>query len=196
MTVNKEVGIYDIKTGLTIYNNRDENLKDFGKSLLENFYLRPDETIQEGFARASFAWSNGDKELAQRLYDYVSKGWFMFASPVLSNAPEVESLSPLKFKKTKGMPISCFAAGTPINMEDGSFKNIEDIIVGDRVLSNDGTYNEVLAIDSKKSNDIYEIEIDGEVFTVTGNHLFLTEQHGWVRVDELDEDIHELVSVN
>lgn len=32
----------------------------------------------------------------------------MFASPVLSNAPEVESLSPLKFKKTKGMPISCF----------------------------------------------------------------------------------------
>lgn len=37
MTVNKEVGIYDIKTGLTIYNNRDENLKDFGKSLLENF---------------------------------------------------------------------------------------------------------------------------------------------------------------
>lgn len=108
MTVNKEVGIYDIKTGLTIYNNRDENLKDFGKSLLENFYLRPDETIQEGFARASFAWSNGDKELAQRLYDYVSKGWFMFASPVLSNAPEVETLSPLKFKKTKGMPISCF----------------------------------------------------------------------------------------
>lgn len=110
MTVNKEVGIYDIKTGLTIYNNRDENLKDFGKSLLENFYLRPDETIQEGFARASFAWSNGDIELAQRLYDYVSKGWFMFASPVLSNAPEVESLSPLKFKKTKGMPISCFLA--------------------------------------------------------------------------------------
>lgn len=108
MTVNKEVGIYNIKTGLTIYNNRDENLKDFGKSLLENFYLRPDETIQEGFARASFAWSNGDTELAQRLYDYVSKGWFMFASPVLSNAPEVESLSPLKFKKTKGMPISCF----------------------------------------------------------------------------------------
>lgn len=108
MTVNKEVGIYDNKTGLTIYNNRDDNLKDFGKSLLENFYLKNDETIQEGFARASFAWSNGDKELAQRLYDYVSKGWFMFASPVLSNAPEVETLSPLKFKKTKGMPISCF----------------------------------------------------------------------------------------
>ena len=103
-----EQGIIDTKTGLTIHPERDERLTDFSKNLLQNFYLKENETIQEGFARASFAWSNGDNELAQRLYDYVSKGACMFASPVLSNAPEVETLNPLKFKKNKGLPISCY----------------------------------------------------------------------------------------
>ena len=49
-------------------------------------------------------------ELAQRIYDYVSKGWFMFASPVLSNAP-------LPNKKPKALPISCFLTYVPDSLE-------------------------------------------------------------------------------
>ena len=56
---------------------------------------------QESFARAAAAFSDGDKELAQRVYDYASKQWFMFSSPILSNAPE-------QGKTSKGLPISCF----------------------------------------------------------------------------------------
>ena len=52
-----------------------------------------------------------DAELAQRLYDYVSNKWFMYASPVLSNAPNGES------KKDKGMPISCFLTYVPDTLE-------------------------------------------------------------------------------
>ena len=47
------------------------------------------------------AYSAGDKEFAQRIYDYASRNWFMFASPVLSNAP-------LPDEAPKGLPISCF----------------------------------------------------------------------------------------
>lgn len=97
----------DRRTGLTIYPGRDSNFTDFAQSLLINFYLEKDETIQEGLARASFAWSNGDNYLAQRVYDYASKGWFMFASPVLSNAPAFD-YSTKKFIERKGLPISCF----------------------------------------------------------------------------------------
>ena len=52
----------------------------------------------------------GDMDLAQRIYDYVSKGWFMYASPVLSNAPAPD-------EKVKALPISCFLTYVPDSLE-------------------------------------------------------------------------------
>ena len=40
-----------------------------------------------------------------------------------------------------------------------------------------------------------ELEFKGEVFHVTGNHLILTKEHDWVRVDELDPEVHEIVQI-
>ena len=45
---------------------------------------------QETFARAASCYSFGDKEFAKRIYDYASKQYFAFASPVLSNAVAFE----------------------------------------------------------------------------------------------------------
>ena len=56
------------------------------------------------------AYCYGDMDLAQRIYDYVSKGWFMYASPVLSNAP-------LPDEKAKALPISCFLTYVPDSLE-------------------------------------------------------------------------------
>src|SRR6056300_689238 len=90
---------------------KDALLADYAVGMLKDFYLNENETSpQEGYARAAKAWSAGDEQLAQRLYDYVSKKWFMFASPVLSNAPNGE-------KKGKGMPISCFLTYVPDTLE-------------------------------------------------------------------------------
>jgi len=90
---------------------RDALLKDYAIGMLKDFYLNDyEDSPQEGFRRASIAWSGGDEELAQRLYDYVSKKWFMFASPVLSNAPNGHG-------KGKGMPISCFLTYVPDTLE-------------------------------------------------------------------------------
>jgi len=98
-----------------INKNRDELLEDYAVGMLKDFYLIENESSpQEAYARASKAWSKYkdemDEGLAQRLYDYVSKKWFMFASPVLSNAPNGE-------KKGKGMPISCFLSYVPDTLE-------------------------------------------------------------------------------
>ena len=91
--------------------SRDSLLKDYAVGMLKDFYLNDHEdSPQEGYRRAAIAWSNGDEELAQRLYDYVSKKWFMFASPVLSNAPNGHG-------KGKGMPISCFLTYVPDTLE-------------------------------------------------------------------------------
>ena len=62
------------------------------------------------FARAAYAYSFDDKGLAQRIYDYASQGWFMYSSPVLSNAP-------LPKEKVKALPISCFLAYVPDSLD-------------------------------------------------------------------------------
>jgi len=70
-------------------------------TLLKNFYMINGETTPEdSFKRASYAFSAGDDSLAERILSYVKNGWFMFSSPILSNARLDDS-------KT-GLPISCF----------------------------------------------------------------------------------------
>ena len=95
--------------------SRDNLLEDYAVGMLKDFYLNDyEDSPQEGYRRAAIAWSTykgeTDYELAQRLYDYVSKKWFMFASPVLSNAPNGHG-------KGKGMPISCFLTYVPDTLE-------------------------------------------------------------------------------
>lgn len=84
-----------------------KSYSDHAYSLLKGFYMLEEEkTPSEAFMRASRAWSGGDEDLADRLFEYVSNNWFMFASPVLSNAPK-------EGQHTKAMPISCFLNFVP-----------------------------------------------------------------------------------
>ena len=96
---------------LTIDLSKDESFTDQARMLLKGFYLTGDETSpQQAFARAAVAYSEGDLKFAQRIYDYASEGWFMFASPVLSNAP-------LPGAKVQALPISCFLTSVPDSLE-------------------------------------------------------------------------------
>jgi ribonucleoside-diphosphate reductase alpha chain len=76
--------------------SRDSLLTDFGKDTLDDRYLLPGETYQDLFARVASAYAD-DSGHAQRLYDYISKLWFMPATPVLSNGGT-----------GRGLPISCY----------------------------------------------------------------------------------------
>ncbi len=76
--------------------SRDALLTDFGKETLKDRYLLPEESFQDLFSRVADAYAD-DQEHAQRLYDYISKLWFMPATPVLSNGGT-----------GRGLPISCY----------------------------------------------------------------------------------------
>ena len=77
--------------------DRDSLLPEFSKKTLSDRYMVESETSpQEAFARAARTFSDDDA-MAQRIYDYASNLWFMFATPVLSNGGT-----------TRGLPISCF----------------------------------------------------------------------------------------
>jgi ribonucleoside-diphosphate reductase alpha chain len=97
--------------GIRIDLSKDEVLSDQALKLLVDYYCRDDEpSPQYAFARAAVAYSYGDMGLAQRIYNAVANGWFMYASPVLSNAP-------LKKEKVKALPISCFLTYVPDSLE-------------------------------------------------------------------------------
>jgi ribonucleoside-diphosphate reductase alpha chain len=76
--------------------SRDKLITDFGRATLDDRYLLPGEGYQDLFARVASFYGE-DAAHAQRLYDYISRLWFMPATPVLSNGGT-----------TRGLPISCF----------------------------------------------------------------------------------------
>jgi hypothetical protein len=171
----------DIIHGITVDFTRDSLFDELGLKRLKESYMREDEiSPQERFAYVSHSFGS-NPEHAQRLYDYSSKHWLSYSTPILSFG-----------RSKRGLPISCFASGTIVTTQDGE-KRIEDLKVGDKVLSDDGTYNDVEVIQIQESDDIYELDFMGETFVVTGNHLILTKEDGWVRVDELDSDRHNIV---
>jgi len=120
--------------------SKDSLLDDFALATLKDRYMVGDETSpQEAFARAAIAFAD-DEAHAQRLYDYVSKLWFMFATPVLSNGGT-----------KRGLPISCF-----LNYVDDSREGITDHFTENAFLSSfgggiGGSWSDVRASGSKTS---------------------------------------------
>jgi ribonucleoside-diphosphate reductase alpha chain len=85
--------------------SRDALLTDFGKDTLKDRYLLPGESYQDLFARVAAAYADDDAH-AQRIYDYISRLWFMPATPVLSNGGT-----------GRGLPISCYLNSVSDSLE-------------------------------------------------------------------------------
>ena len=121
--------------------NRDKYLSEFSIKTLEDRYLIGDEkSPQEAFARAAMTFAD-DEDHAQRLYDYASKLWFMFSTPILSNGGT-----------SRGLPISCF-----LNYVDDSREGITEHYTENAFLSSvgggvGGCWSGVRSVGSKTSN--------------------------------------------
>ncbi len=79
-------------------------------------------------------------------------------------------------------PSSCFVAGTPVLMADGSVKAIETVQVGERVVGADGAINTVLNFDRPRLGNRRLFALNGSGFFVTQDHPFLT-LGGWKSFD-------------
>lgn len=84
-------------------------LTEFAKELLTKHYARPGESIDDAFWRACNSFGT-DQSHSTRLKNYIDKSWFMFSSPILSNAVRTHfsAFQKIYEEKPKGMPISCF----------------------------------------------------------------------------------------
>lgn len=87
----------DIVHGIKIDRSRDALFDTLGLIRLKESYMRDDEVSpQERFAFVSSSFGS-NPEHAQRLYEYSSKHWLSYATPILSFG-----------RSKRGMPISCF----------------------------------------------------------------------------------------
>lgn len=90
--------------------SRDALFDELGLQRLRESYMREDETSpQERFAYVSSEFAS-NQEHAQRLYEYASKHWLSYSTPILSFG-----------RSKRGMPISCF-----LNYMDDSADGLVD----------------------------------------------------------------------
>ncbi len=102
---SRDLNALEVVPSIRIDRSRDALLTDFGKATLEDRYLLPGESYQDMFARVATAYSD-DIDHAQRIYDYMSRLWFMPATPILSNGGA-----------DRGLPISCFLNAVEDNLD-------------------------------------------------------------------------------
>ena len=87
----------DIVHGIKVDYSRDGLFDELGIKRLKESYMKEDETSpQERFAYVSKAFGS-NKEHSQRLYEYSSKHWLSYSTPILSFG-----------RSKRGLPISCF----------------------------------------------------------------------------------------
>ena len=98
-------GVLNRPYPVDVDHSRDALLTDFGKETLKDRYLLPGESFQDLFVRVASAYAD-DAAHAQRIYDYISRLWFMPATPVLSNGGT-----------GRGLPISCYLNSVPDSLD-------------------------------------------------------------------------------
>ncbi len=127
--------------GIYIDYSKDELIDEFGKKTLADRYMLPEEkSPQESFARAAIEYSD-DMDMAQRIYDYASKQWFMFSTPILSNGGT-----------KRGNSISCFLNLVPDSREGLSDHYDENIWLASNGGGIGGSWNEIRSDNCKTSN--------------------------------------------
>ena len=87
----------DVVHGINVNYTRDSLFDELGIKRLKESYMKDDEkSPQERFAYVSKAFGSNEKH-AQRLYEYSSKHWLSYSTPILSFG-----------RSKRGLPISCF----------------------------------------------------------------------------------------
>jgi ribonucleoside-diphosphate reductase alpha chain len=128
--------------------SRDKLLSEQATQLLKDYYMiKGESSPQEAFARAALAYCNDDYRFAQRIYNYASKQWFMFASPVLSNAPRWG-------EPFKALPISCFLTYVGDTLEDLIAHNTEVAWLSVKGGGVGGHWSDVRAVSDKAPGPI------------------------------------------
>jgi ribonucleoside-diphosphate reductase alpha subunit len=158
---------------------RDFDFGYFGLKTLEKSYLQKVdgkiiETPQYMFMRVAIGIHGDSVDDVLDTYESMSKGLFTHATPTLFNAGT-----------PRPQMSSCFVAGTPVFTTNRGVVPIEEVCVGDSVVTHTGSIQPVLQTHKNHLGErtLYDIKVyKTPSLQVTGNHRFWSmtkEQLGW-----------------
>jgi hypothetical protein len=128
------------------------------------------------FTDAAVGWKTSEKHFEDAaVYGWPAAGWTPLMDPSSPN-------DPIDFAFViNGKEGCCFPAGTRITMADGSYKNIEDVKIGDRVLSYDIIHDRFTSWTVKMLgapvHPVYEIN-DGLIRATKEHPLYIKKTDG------------------
>lgn len=105
------------------------------------------ERFEDRVVMTALTLARGDIDLAKGFVDEMISGRYQPATPTFLNAGRV----------ARGEAVSCFPAGTPVTTEAGLSKNIEDIVVGDLVMTHKGRLRPVTKVIENRSDDGFDM---------------------------------------
>jgi len=155
--------------------SRDGLLDYFGMTTMRDRYFTRDregniiEKPQWFFMRVAMGIGNNEDEVI-KIYDKISKLEYLHSTPTLYNSGTVTH-----------QYSSCFPAGTPVITKDG-VKSIEEVQVGDVVLTAEGNHRVVSGLFRRKyERELYKLKVwglwgTGETVKATDDHKFLVLQ--------------------
>jgi ribonucleoside-diphosphate reductase alpha chain len=163
-----------------------EWLSEEAQQVLGAGYLLPGETPRDMWKRCSLTAEKYLKRpgIGEDIMETFWLGYLGGSTPVLSN-----------FGTSRGLPVSCLETGTRVHTP-GGFKEIQDLEVGDLVLTHLGNWKPVLNKWSRQTTeDLYRLSVSNRgrySLNITGNHPVLTSE-GWVKVEDLNPKSHKIV---
>ncbi len=157
-----------------IDHSRDYNFGYFGLKTLQKSYLYPGETPQYMFMRVAVGIHGDDTPRVIETYELMSQKYFTHATPTLFNAGT-----------NRPQMSSCFVEGTPVFTTNRGPVPIEQVNIGDRVITHTGATQPVMQTHKNPLGDrtLFDVKVyKTPGFKVTGNHRFWSitkEQLAW-----------------
>ena len=159
--------------------DRDYLFDYFGFKTLEKSYLlginnKIIERPQDLFMRVSIGIHGNNIDKVIETYNCLSEKYFVHATPTLFN-----------FGTKRQQGSSCFVAGTPVFTVNRGIVPIEEVCIGDSVITHTGSVKPVVQTHKNllDNRQLYNIKVyKTPSFDVTGNHRFWSitkEQIGW-----------------
>ena len=155
------------------------------------------ENVEDRIWNNALYFADGNEQLAKDLAEELVNQRYQPATPSYLSAG----------RSRRGELISCFPAGTQITLDGGLTKNIEDIQVGDKVLTHTGSLKPVteLIVTPNNKEPMYVLKpANSQAVTLTANHPVLvyskkpddniksvfdnglpSPKHKWVRADQI-----------
>src|SRR5699024_366670 len=188
----------------TKYIKENEHLKDFKLILGEEFYLCNKEEVEYAVEHNEkvkyphflvLAKNENGYKFLKRL---TTREWenSFFQRGVQRTPTYYEDLNELikGYEKDVIFSSACFTKGQKVKTKD-EYKNIEDIDSSDVVMTEDGTYQQVIKPTSRNyDGDFIQLDVANSVLPIesTNNHKFLTlPNRYWIGNDKINNDRYE-----